>query len=62
MKRSKERNRWMEEMKEAKTLGQVWRIVNKERIRRRKVNENIEMEKWDGYFRGLLRGVVETII
>lgn len=35
MKRSKERDRWMEEIKEAKTLGQVWRIVNRERIRKK---------------------------
>lgn len=37
--------------------GQVWKMVGREKKRRRRVNEGISMEEWDGFFRGLLGGV-----
>lgn len=45
--------------KRARKEGQVWEVVNRERRRKRKVNEGIEMKKWVNYFRGLLGGRVE---
>ena len=56
-KKKKEMERWEEELEGVRTEGQVWKVVNRERGRRRKVNERIKMEEWDEYFRGLLGGV-----
>lgn len=53
--------RWMEEIKEARTEGQMWRIVNRERKRKKRVNEGIEMEEWD-YFKELLGGVEGRVV
>lgn len=41
---------------EGKNREAEWRVVNKGRKRRERVNEEIKME-WDEYFRGLLGGV-----
>lgn len=42
--------------RQAKTEGQVWEVVNRERKKRKGVNEGIEMEEWIGYFNSLLGG------
>ncbi|KAL6418191.1 hypothetical protein ACFW04_012287 [Cataglyphis niger] len=55
-KKKEEKERWEREVKEIKTEGQVWELVNRGRRKRRKVNEDISMEEWDGYFRNLLGG------
>ncbi|KAL6416732.1 hypothetical protein ACFW04_013190 [Cataglyphis niger] len=55
-KKKEEKERWENEVREIKTEGQVWELVNRGRRRRRKVNEDISMEEWDGYFRNLLGG------
>ncbi|KAL6430574.1 hypothetical protein ACFW04_006875 [Cataglyphis niger] len=55
-KKKEEKERWEREVREIKTVGQVWELVNRGRRRRRKVNEDISMEEWDGYFRNLLGG------
>ena len=41
-----------------RTEGQVWKIVNRDRRRRKRVEEGIKMEEWEEYFRGIL-GEVE---
>lgn len=41
-------------MEGARTEGQVWKIVNRERCRRRRINEGIKIEEWEEYFRELL--------
>lgn len=53
-KKKKEMERWVEEMKEVKSKKQVWKVVNRERKKKRGVNEDIEMGEWDRYFRDLL--------
>lgn len=53
-KKKKEMERWVEEMKEVKSEKQVWKVVNRERKKKRGVNEDIEMGEWDRYFRDLL--------
>lgn len=39
-----------EELEGVWTEGQVWKVVNRERKRRR-VNEKMKMAEWDDYFR-----------
>lgn len=45
-KKREENNRWEEKAKEAKKENDVWVIVNRERRRRKWINENIEMGEW----------------
>jgi len=56
-KKREEARRWEEEVKEARTENHVWKIVNRERKKKKWVNEGIELEEWDRYFKGLLGGV-----
>lgn len=58
-KREKEEKveRWEREIREVKTEAQIWEIVNRERKRRKGINERIEMEEWDEYFRESLGGM-----
>lgn len=44
-KKRRERKRWKREIERAKTERQAWKVVNKERKRRKRVNENIKL-KW----------------
>lgn len=41
---------------EVKREGEVWEIVNRERKRRRRINEGIEMEEWREHFMRLMGG------
>lgn len=61
-KKGKEKLKWERQVMEAKTEEQVWKIVNRERKRKKWMNEGIEMAKWDEYFKGLLRGVEWRVI
>lgn len=56
-KREREREEWEREVGRARTEGQVWKIVNKERRKRKRINESIDIEEWDSYFKKLLGGV-----
>lgn len=60
-KRREENEKWVKEVGEIKTEGQVWVVVGRER-RRRMVNEGISMEEWDGFFSGLLGGVEGRVV
>lgn len=42
-------------MKGARTEGQVWEIINRER--KRGIEEGIEMGEWKDYFKRQLEGV-----
>lgn len=55
--KKKKRKAWMRRVTEAKTEGQVWEVINKDRKRRKVVNEGIEMGEWMEYFMELLGGV-----
>ncbi|KMQ89643.1 hypothetical protein RF55_10705 [Lasius niger] len=61
-KKRKELERWTEEVKEAMTEGQVWKIVNRERKRRSRVNEGIEIKEWNDYFKRLLGGIEWRVV
>lgn len=42
---------------EARRKSEVWEIVNRERKKRNKINEGIEMREWEKHFKRLLGGV-----
>ncbi|XP_018406609.1 PREDICTED: uncharacterized protein LOC108782751 [Cyphomyrmex costatus] len=50
------RERLMEEAEAAKTEKDVWSIVNRERRKKRGINESISMKEWKEYFERLLEG------
>lgn len=60
-KETKELEVWEKEVKDAKNegiwKGRVWKVINRERKRRKSIKEGIEMREWEEYFRGLLRAV-----
>ncbi|XP_011685491.1 PREDICTED: uncharacterized protein LOC105448540 [Wasmannia auropunctata] len=62
LKKWEENERWEKKVKEAKTEGQVWRIVGGERKRKTRINESIRMADWEEYFRGVLRGVESRVV
>ena len=61
-KRKKEVERWERELEGVRTEEQVWKVVNRERGKKRRVNEKIKMEEWVEYFRGLLGGVEWRVV
>lgn len=51
--KEKERgDRWAEVVKNAKTEGQVWEVINRERKKRGGIDKRIKMEEWTGYLGG----------
>jgi len=48
--------------KRARTEGQVWEVVNRERRKKRYTNDGIEMGDWVDYFMGLLGGVERRVV
>ena len=56
-KKKEELERWEKELEGVRTEGQVWKVLKRERKRRRRVNEGIKMEIWEEHFKGLLGGV-----
>lgn len=57
MKRREQRERCERDVEKIKTEGQVWEFVNRARKRRVRVNEEIKIQEWDEYFRGVLGGI-----
>lgn len=49
-------------MMEARRKNEVWKIVNRERRRVRKVDEGIRREEWEEYFMGLLGDVWNRVV
>lgn len=56
-KKKEKVERWEEKVKEAKMEGQIWKIINRERKSRKRINEEIDLKEWEIYFKGLLGGV-----
>lgn len=50
----KSNDRWEREMQNIRTESQVWEVVNRERRKKRRMNEGIKVEEWDRYFKDLL--------
>ncbi|KMQ90798.1 stress response protein nst1-like protein [Lasius niger] len=61
-KKEEENEKWLKEAQEAKTEGEVWKVVNRERKRRRVVNEGIEAKEWKEHFMRLLGGVERKVM
>ncbi|XP_071579341.1 uncharacterized protein [Temnothorax nylanderi] len=56
-KKEEENQRWERKAEGARREAEVWEIVNKERKKRRGIEEGIEEEKWKEHFMKLLGGV-----
>jgi len=56
-KRKQENKKWERKIKKARRESEAWEIVNRERRKRKRMNENIEMEEWKEHFIRLLGGV-----
>lgn len=61
-KKKEERERLIREIGEARTESKMWEIVNRERRRRKVINEEIQMGEWKEHFMGLLGGVEERVM
>jgi len=61
-KKKEENEKWEKKVERAKRENEVWEIVNRERRKRRRVNENIEMEEWKKYFMRLLGRVEGRVV
>lgn len=58
----KEENERWEEVREIKKEGQVWEVMNRERVKRRRINEGTVMGEWDRYFREFLGEVEGKVV
>lgn len=45
-KKKKENEKWEKRMKEVRRESKVWEIMNRERKKRKRINEGIEVEEW----------------
>lgn len=54
-KRREKLEGWEKEVEKARDEAHVWKIINRERKRRKGIKEEIEMIKWDKHFREQLR-------
>jgi len=61
-KRKEENERWEKEIEEIRSEEMIWKVVNKERKRRTRINEGIEMGEWREYFKGMMGGVEGRVI
>lgn len=61
-KKKEENERWEREAEEARTEGQVWELVNRERRRKNGINKDTEMGEWKKYFKGLLGRIEGWVI
>lgn len=61
-KRQEENEKWEREAQEARTEGQVWRVINRERRKRRRINGEIRMEEWEEYFKSVLGGTENRVV
>ena len=61
-KKEEENRKWEKKAEEARNESEVWEIVNKDRRKKRRVNEGIRMEEWKEYFMCLLGGVETRVV
>ncbi|XP_044595842.1 uncharacterized protein LOC123272891 [Cotesia glomerata] len=58
-KKEQERQMWEDQVKNARTEEQIWKIVNEGRKKRDGINKDIKMETWDVHFKETFGGVEE---
>ncbi|XP_067214151.1 uncharacterized protein [Linepithema humile] len=61
-KKEEENRRWERRAEEARRESEVWEIVNRERRRRKRVNEGIGMLDWKEHFMRILGGVEGRVV
>ncbi|XP_067207866.1 golgin subfamily A member 6-like protein 22 [Linepithema humile] len=61
-KRKEENEKWGKKAREVKRESEVWEIINRERKRRVRINDGIEMEEWKEYFMRLLKGAERKVV
>ncbi|XP_046590232.1 uncharacterized protein LOC124293425 [Neodiprion lecontei] len=61
-RKKKENEGFIKEAAEARTESKIWEIVNRERKKWKRVNEEIGEHEWREYFMGLLGGVENKVI
>ncbi|XP_036148443.1 uncharacterized protein LOC118647507 [Monomorium pharaonis] len=61
-KKEEENRKWEKKAEEARKESQVWEIVNKDRKKKKRVNEGIGMGEWKEYFMCLLGGVEARVV
>ena len=60
-KKEEDNKRFEEEAEKASSEAKIWKIVNRERKTRKRINQDIDMVKWKKYFMVLLGGVENRI-
>ena len=60
-KKEEDNKGFEKEAEKASSEVEIWKIVNRERKRRKRVNQDIDMVKWEKYFMELLGGVENRI-
>jgi len=62
-KKKKEKNKkWEKIVMEVRRENEVWGLINRERKRRSRINEEIEMKEWKVHFLSLLGGIEERVL
>jgi len=56
-KKKEENERWEKAAMEVRRDKDVWELINRERKKKRRINEGFEMEEWKEYFMSLLGGI-----
>lgn len=62
MKKKEGNDRWEKQVAEARRESEVWKIINRERKKRKGINDGIEMEEWKEHFMRLLGGVERRVV
>lgn len=57
MKKEESNKELLKEARKAKTQEQVWKVVNRERKIRVKINREIRTKEWEKYFKKILAGL-----
>ncbi|CAD6219941.1 GSCOCG00011532001-RA-CDS, partial [Cotesia congregata] len=58
-KKEQEKQKWEDQVKNARSEEQIWKIVNEGRKKRDGINKDIKMETWDEHFKETFGGVEE---
>ncbi|XP_071572354.1 uncharacterized protein [Temnothorax nylanderi] len=61
-KKKEEKERMIREIEEARTEGEVWKLIGRARKRRKRVNEEIKQEEWKEYFMELMGGMENRVV
>lgn len=60
-KKKEENEKWKKRMKKVIRESKMWEIINKERKKKKGINEEIELEEWKEYFMKVMGRVEERV-